>query len=362
VLLTLDQIRQTRIGKREVLQKTGIKDPQSSAYTSECFADFGARQIEASKRHDHRLSIATLVIRNWEALLQNVETAVHARLAARLVEVALECVRASDMIARIEPGQYAVLFTETSNLGALVATRRLLEMLQSDPQIQAVETEVPLGPTIGVASFPNDGKDIGTLMRISRERAFSRQRSLLGRLNLQTFEFWSTFDALLGSREDLGANELPRSALDRKETGLDKPSESFAHVLMSEAQAQCISRLLLQEICLRNGVPGVCYIHAGLLARADELDLANSRTVVHVLRPKGEWPQTPSGAADIPIDDPRLDDSRFVLFLGEFQWYGLIVRRIGDDLVWGLHFSDIGTVDELVNQLQKQYHLQRNLL
>ncbi len=345
----------------ELLEQTGIKDPETSAYTFTYFADFAGRQLETSKRHAHRLSIATLIVEQWNELSERFEPTLLSRLSSRLVEVVLDCIRDSDMIARIERNEYCLIFPETGTLGALTARRRLMDTLSRDASLNALDSKTPLGITLGVASFPNDGEDLAQLMQTSHQRAAIHRKSPLVAPKLKHIEFWTTFDELLGAEENHPQRE---SLLGSNGTApaQDDPLRELSHVLLTETRARHLTKLLLDELCQRRDLPGICYVHAGLLVDTEPVEIVNTKALVYVFRPKGLWPNIPPGAADIQIDDARLMDSRFILFLGEAQRYGLIGRAVGDNLVWALHFADMTMVDELINRLQQKYYLQHSVL
>jgi diguanylate cyclase (GGDEF)-like protein len=354
------------IRRMEILEQSGIKDPKTSAYTFAYFADLAGREIEMSRRHDRRFSVATLSIDNYEMLAAQLEPHELSAMTSRVVEIGLDTIRDSDVLARAEDDEFCLLLPDTGNLGALTFRRRLIEAVARDAQLGAVDARVPLGVSIGVASFPGDGHDLSRLMRASRERRRVHRRSPLARLQLMDAPFWTTFDALVGDGAGYRADDGGALILDRHLARMDDPEGSLAHVLLAETDAARITDFLLREVGLRGAAAGICYLHAGLLPKRVQIKLPQGppggATEICVLRPSGPWPSAPHGATEIPMDDPLLEETRFLLFLGETQWYGYLGRVIGGERVAGLHFSDLALVDEMVNRLQRHYRLQRGAL
>jgi hypothetical protein len=242
----------------------------------------------------------------------------------------------------------------------------MIEALGRDAHLGAVDARVPLGLSIGVASFPGDGHDLSRLMRTSRERRRVHRRSPLARLQLMDAPFWTTFDALVGDGSGYRTDDGGLLLLDRRLARMDDADGSLAHVLLPETAAARIADFLLREVGLRGEAAGILYLHAGLLPKRVQIKLPprspGSATEICVLRPAGPWPAAPHGATEIRMEDPLLDDTRFLLFLGETEWYGYLGRVIGGERIAGLHFSDLALVDEMVSRLQRHYQLQRGAL
>jgi DNA-binding response OmpR family regulator len=89
------------------------------------------------------------------------------------------CLRSTDILARDDAGDFWVLLAESDPLGGIVLKRRIAERVG----------ELPTGPgpnevSVGLASFPQDGVSIETLLETARLRSQEDRRSIVHELGL----------------------------------------------------------------------------------------------------------------------------------------------------------------------------------
>jgi diguanylate cyclase (GGDEF)-like protein/PAS domain S-box-containing protein len=72
-------------------------------------------------------------------------------------------IRTGDMVARLGGDEFAVLLPETDGTAATTLAARLLDALQRPFEVQGQHLDV--AASIGIAIYPNDGDDAGTLLR-----------------------------------------------------------------------------------------------------------------------------------------------------------------------------------------------------
>jgi diguanylate cyclase (GGDEF)-like protein/PAS domain S-box-containing protein len=72
-------------------------------------------------------------------------------------------IRTRDLVARLGGDEFAVLLPETDGTAATTLAARLLDALQRPFEVQGQHLDV--AASIGIAIFPNDGDDPGTLLR-----------------------------------------------------------------------------------------------------------------------------------------------------------------------------------------------------
>ena len=170
------------ISAREQSHRGAMKDPSSSAYTFAYFVDVAGREIDRSRRHGRRFALATI---GFAADDENV-----AERGVEVVERVLGSVRATDVLARIDEGEFYLLLPETGGIGAHVCRRRVLGHLRG-------KNDDDLDVTIGVATYPHNGVDLSQLLRVAKHRADAAHVSVVQRLGLNRFPLSEILDALL---------------------------------------------------------------------------------------------------------------------------------------------------------------------
>lgn len=135
-----------------------MKDPTSSAYSFAYYADVAGREMDKARRHNRRFSIATVVLEAAESL--------PAGGAAEVADQLLKAARDIDVLARVDEHEFHVLLPECDGMGAHASRRRMLGRLQSSSQAQLTDKLL-----VGLATFPQDGRDLSQLLRAARRRA-----------------------------------------------------------------------------------------------------------------------------------------------------------------------------------------------
>ncbi len=174
------------IGEREQAHRGAMKDPTSSAYTFGYFVDVAGREIDKARRHGRRFALATIAIADD----------LPEQVGIQVVERTLDTVRDTDVLARVDEREFYLLLPETGGVGAHVCRRRILRQLS---QIPAAPTASPRGldVTVGVATFPHDGRDLSQLLRVAKYRADVARRSLAGRRDLDPLSLGEVLDAFV---------------------------------------------------------------------------------------------------------------------------------------------------------------------
>jgi ActR/RegA family two-component response regulator len=160
------------------------------------FEDAAAREIEKAKRHGRRLAVAAIIVEDDAQ-----------RRAAAALEIVVAAVRDSDVVAQGHEGEFLLLLPETSALGAHACRRRVLVRAEGDRRAKPSEADrrgpvagrpsrgLPL--SIGVATFPHDGKTFSRLLERARRRAEDARRSAVHSLALASKPLRDIIDTLL---------------------------------------------------------------------------------------------------------------------------------------------------------------------
>lgn len=345
--------------KVEGIARTGIKDPDTSAYTFAYFGDAAGREIDRAARHGRRFSLVTLGIEGLEEsrVRQDASAIVHLRRAVS--DAILEAVRDSDVVARVEDDEFYLLLPETGLLGALACRRRIvarLARLAADVALGGVHA---LDPAVGIAVYPGDGADLGRLLRVSRRRAERSRRGVWRRLGLSGVPFWDAVDRVLGSEDDAGVGRDGTVALHGDLREAQDDSSLATHAAIPVTLLPHLAAAITFD-AIQHRISGTLYL-AG--------DGPTISSVSHILDaavrpPLRVWALGRAPVGDVaerirlPLEDPRLEERVLLLALTEIGGYALVARRLSRDLLLTYHAADLDLVDGLVAALQAAYHLQ----
>lgn len=339
----------THAKRLTLLQRQGLRDRETGAYTLSYFTDYASKEIYKAQRYSRAFSLLTFGIDNLAQLRSRLGAAA-ARQAQRLVlKVLSDIIRDADVVARASEQEFHVLLPETDYFGGHMFLRRAFGAVYSDADARAMQARVPLGLTCGVATYPKDGEDFDELLVRCRLRMEERRGSLHHQLRLYTMPFWDAVELLLGTPK---SPRLPETGGEPARRG------KVADLLFDELQLE-----VAQELRRDPSSRGLLYVGAGALdvslpiVRA--LDEAGSDfgPRVYVLGRRGDLPSHPVVTPVFLEGDERLSRHEFLLWLGDGAAYALLQRR-GRGATWGFHTSDATTVEGLISKLQAEYDLQ----
>ena len=355
--------------KVDAIARTGIKDPETSAYTFAYFGDVAGREIDRAARHGRRFSLVTLTM---EGMTELGEVQPEAQRQARrmLTDAVLAAVRDSDVVARVDDDELYLLLPETALLGVLGARHRIENRFAAQKDLHGILAEhLPeLGPpalTFGAAVYPFDGTDLGTLLRRSRQRGEQSRRGPWRRLGLSGRPLFDALDTLMGTEDDVVVRPDGRVSLHGDLTAAH--DEGAHHAVLPASILPRLARYLIAD-ARRAGVAGVIYaagddrMGEALIEEMAE-DGAHSLVRGWVLCAAESHAPTLAGPRTLAVPGEHLADRVLLLALTELGGYVLSARhlrsrRLGEPTMLVYHASDLDMADGLVSALQRMYHLQ----
>jgi diguanylate cyclase (GGDEF)-like protein len=343
--------------KVDAIARTGIKDPDTSAYTFAYFGDVAGREIDRAARHGRRFSLLTVSLDGLEDNRRFLSRADMRTLRQSLADALLDAVRDSDVVARVEDDELYVLLPETGLLGALACRRRICARLTS---LDVLSGLGDLTPLVGIGVFPSDGRDFGRLLRAARRRTEASRNGVYRRLGLEGVPFWEAVGRLLGSEDDMAVGRDGSIAIHEELREAHDQENLSQHVVMTPQLVAQIGSILTED-AVRRDLAGSLYV-AGDEALAGAVARASSEVEHPKLR---AWslgsrvaPAEAVSRIHLPVDDRRLDQGVLLLSLNELGGYGLLARRLGEHTLVAYHAADLDLVDGLTTSLQAEYHLQ----
>lgn len=166
--------------------------------------------IDAASQHDHKLALLYIDLDRFKMVN---DTLGHEQGDQLLIDVARRLattVHDADTVARLGADEFVVLHTEIAGMAdAATMARQLINVLAVP--VALLEQEVRASCSIGISLFPDDGADVGTVMR-SADMAMQHAKSLGG----GNFRFFAPrMNERLAQRFELEADL--RRALERAE-------------------------------------------------------------------------------------------------------------------------------------------------
>ncbi len=331
------------------LQRQGLRDRETGAYTLSYFTDYATKEIYKARRYGRAFSLLTFSLDNLAGIRQRVGHGAVRQAQQIVLRVISQIIRDSDVVARATEQEFHVLLPETDYFGGLMFLRRALSSVIEESDAKALEARVPMGLTGGVSTFPRDGDDFDELLLCCRRRMDERRGSLHHHLRLEPLPFWDEVELLLGNSRSPRLPDAP---------GEPSRRGKVADVLFEELQSE-IGREFMREPMAR----GLLYVGGpavkGDLPIVRSLDAAPADFAprVYVL---GRHADLQEHHAMTPVfleGDDRLARHEFLLWMGDGSAYALLQRR-GRGATWGFHTSDPTLVEGLVSKLQTAYDLQ----
>ncbi len=151
----------------EEIKEMSIKDPLTGVYNRRKLEEDLNHEVSRAKRYNRNFSILMIDV-DWFKKYN--DTHGHQKgdeLLKRIVEILKSCLRASDRIYRYGGEEFVVLLPETPRERAYVAAERLRKRIEQEKFFGAEKSQ-PEGKvtiSIGVAGFPDDGKNWEEILR-----------------------------------------------------------------------------------------------------------------------------------------------------------------------------------------------------
>lgn len=332
------------------LQRLGLMDRDTAAYNLSYFVDYASKEIYKARRYGRSFSLLTFSIDHLPQVRARLGVAEAKRAARGVIRALSQVIRDSDVIAKASEQEFYVLLPETDFFGSMGFARRAMAAVREEPELQELESRLPLGLAGGAATYPKDGDDFDELIYRCRRRMDERRASLQRRLLLDGLGFWEQVELLLGSPESPPLPVDERAEPSRRGKVADELFEDLQAEIARDMARDPTARGVLYVGCpeVRAGLP----IAVGLESLPQELALR-----VYVLGRRADLESHPLLTPVFLEGDERMARHQFILWLSEHAAYALIQRR-GMGATWAFHTSDTALVDGLISRLQAEYDLQ----
>ncbi len=150
----------------ERLKFLATHDPLTGLPNRTEFKRFCHEAIDRARRHKQRVAVLYIDLDNFKPVNDNYGHVVGDELLKTVGARMKQVIREADIVARIGGDEFSVLLADLDDIssGYIVACK-LLDML-SQPVVTRQGTH-PVGASIGVSTYPDDGDDPQTLLRLA---------------------------------------------------------------------------------------------------------------------------------------------------------------------------------------------------
>jgi diguanylate cyclase (GGDEF)-like protein len=134
-----------------------------------------SREVSRARRYDQPVSMALLVVDNFDTLRLEYGWTVANRLLRAVSSALAECLRESDFLGSYRHNGFGAILTQTSVEGASEAVVRLRETAAGVRVLEGEDSPVP-ECVVASASLPNDGDDASALLLAAESRLLPKRR------------------------------------------------------------------------------------------------------------------------------------------------------------------------------------------
>src|SRR5216684_243709 len=124
-------------------------------------------EVERTKRTEREFSLLLLDLDGLKEVNDRFGHLVGNRALCRLVQIMADCCRSVDTAARQGGDEFALVLPETDAAAATLVARRICQLLAEDTE------EPALSVSVGVASYPRDAENVGTLLYAADRALYS---------------------------------------------------------------------------------------------------------------------------------------------------------------------------------------------
>jgi two-component system, cell cycle response regulator len=119
------------------LQRQGLRDRETGAYTLSYFTDYATKEIYKARRYGRAFSLLTFSLDNLAAIRQRVGHQAVRQAQQIVLRVISQIIRDSDVVARATEQEFHVLLPETDYFGGLMFLRRALSSVLEEHDARA---------------------------------------------------------------------------------------------------------------------------------------------------------------------------------------------------------------------------------
>jgi diguanylate cyclase (GGDEF)-like protein len=160
----------------EELERLATTDGMTGVYNRRHFLALADQELLRSRRHRRSVSLMMIDIDYFKAVNDTFGHQVGDQMIIHLANLARQCQRASDVLARIGGEEFALLLPETSLPQARGVAERLRGEVADSP-LPIPSRSIPATVSIGVATAANGTLDLSDLMTAADQALYDAKRA-----------------------------------------------------------------------------------------------------------------------------------------------------------------------------------------
>lgn len=170
--LTLTQENNERLidqigNEKEAAYRLATHDKLTGLPNRMLFADLASRYVGRAQRMHGRFAVMFIDLDRFKPINDNYGHKAGDHLLIEVAHRLQECIRQTDVVSRFGGDEFVALVTDLhDNLDASGIAEKIVARL-SEPFVGIVEDELRVTPSIGIAFYPDDAKEIDALIRQS---------------------------------------------------------------------------------------------------------------------------------------------------------------------------------------------------
>lgn len=168
------------------IEQLAYFDPLTNLPNRSLLTDRLTQAISQATRERRRLAILFIDLDRFKTINDTLGHAAGDELLTVVARILQGCVRESDTVARLGGDEFVILLNSISSSDDASVVAEKVNTALSSP-IQLGETEIYTSASIGIAIYPDDGKDVATILKHSDSAMYQAKEQ--GR---NTYQFFST--------------------------------------------------------------------------------------------------------------------------------------------------------------------------
>jgi len=113
-------------------------------------------EIERSKRYGHTFSILLIDINNFSEVNKTYGRLVGDSVLCSVANLIRSTIRPTDVVARLDNDEFAIILSETNTFGSYKATQRLFEAIENEPLNIGDGNTLTIAISVGYATYPTN--------------------------------------------------------------------------------------------------------------------------------------------------------------------------------------------------------------
>ncbi len=159
------------------LAQLAVTDGLTGLYNHRHFHERLALEVERSQRSGLPLSLLMLDVDHFKRFNDTHGHPAGDEVLRQLARVLGDTRRANDVVARYGGEEFAVILVDTPKFTAAKVAERIRERVAAHDFSEAAPKPGPLGVSVGVATFPEDGGDAEALVRAADTALYGAKRA-----------------------------------------------------------------------------------------------------------------------------------------------------------------------------------------